>query len=148
MLDWLFSYPLPVGSPAPDFTASDESGASVTLSQLLGHNVVLVFYPGDDTTICTRQLCAFRDHWSQAQKCNARVFGVNPAGTESHGKFRRKCSLPFPILVDEKRRIATLYHCNSLIIRRTVYLIGPDGSIRYSERGMPHVEDVLKAAVC
>jgi peroxiredoxin Q/BCP len=147
MFDWLFSDPLPVGSPAPDFTASDEHGGSVTLSRLRGHNVVLVFYPGDDTPTCTRQLCEFRDRWADAQKRNTLVFGVNPSGTQSHQKFRSKYSLPFPILVDQGRKLAGLYHCNGLIIRRTVYLIGPDGSIRYSVRGKPQPDGVLKAAV-
>jgi peroxiredoxin Q/BCP len=148
MFDWLFSAPLPVGSQAPDFTAGDERGGEVTLSRLRGHNVVLIFYPGDDTSVCTRQLCEFRDRWADAQKRNTLVFGVNPAGSLSHQKFRNKYALPFPILVDQGRRIANLYHCSGLIIRRTVYLIGSDGSIRYSVRGKPQPEDVLKAAVC
>src|SRR5689334_95480 len=108
-----------------------------------GHNVVLVFYPGDDTPTCTKQLCEFRDHWQQAQSHNVLVFGVNPAGAQSHERFRGKYSLPFPILIDAGRRIASLYHCNGLIIRRTVYLIGPDGLIRYAARGKTSVEEVL-----
>jgi peroxiredoxin Q/BCP len=147
MFDWLFPDPLPVGTQAPDFTAGDENGGSVTLSALRGRNVVLVFYPGDDTSVCTRQLCQFRDRWAEAQKRNTLVFGVNPAGAASHQKFRRKYTLPFPILVDQGRRIAGLYRCSGLIIRRTVYLIGPDGSIRYSVRGMPQPEEVFRAAV-
>jgi peroxiredoxin Q/BCP len=147
MLAWLFSDPLPVGSPAPDFTASDEQGAEITLSRLRGRNVALIFYPGDDTTVCTRQLCEFRDQWQDACNRNTLVFGVNPAGTGSHQSFRRKFNFPFPILVDQGRRIASLYHCNGLVIRRTVYLVGPDGSICYSMRGKPPVDDVLAAAV-
>ena len=147
MFDWLFADPLPVGSPAPDFTAADQKGSQVYLSALRGHNVVLVFYPGDDTPVCTTQLCEFRDRWGEAQKTNTLVYGVNPADARSHERFKGKYSLPFPILVDQGRRIASLYKCNSLIIRRTVYLIGPDGVIRYAERGKPQVEEVLKAAV-
>lgn len=148
MFDWLLSDPLPIGASAPDFTASDEQGATVSLSGLRGHNVVLIFYPGDDTSICTKQLCEFRDRWDEAQKRNTLVFGVNPAGARSHESFRGKYKLPFPILVDQGRRIASLYKCSSLIIRRTVYLVGPDGSIRYSVRGKPQPEEVLQAAVC
>jgi peroxiredoxin Q/BCP len=147
MFDWLFSDPLSPGSPAPDFTASDEHGDSVTLSKLRGHNVVLVFYPGDDTPVCTTQLCEFRDHWSEARERNIMVFGVNPAGAGSHERFRSKYKLPFPILIDKGRRIASLYHANGLIIRRTVYLIGPDGLIRYAMRGKPQVREVLQSAV-
>ncbi len=147
VLDWLFSDPLPVGTPAPDFSATDQNGGQVKLSLLRGHNVALIFYPGDDTAVCTKQLCEFRDQWTDAQRHNTLVFGVNPAGRQSHEKFRSKYSLPFPILVDEGKRIAGLYHCSGWIIRRTVYLIGPDGSIRYSVRGKPQVGDVLRAAV-
>lgn len=147
MFDWLFSDPLPVGSPAPDFRAVDEQGNEVTLSGLRGRNVVLVFYPADDTTVCTRQLCEFRDRWPDVQKSNTVVFGVNPGGAQSHQKFRGKFTLPFPILVDQGKRLAGLYHCAGLIIKRTVYLIGPDGSIRYSARGKPRPEEVLQSAI-
>ena len=95
MFDWLFPDPLSAGSQAPDFTANDEKGNQVQLSRLRGHNVVLVFYPGDDTPVCTAQLCEFRDRWGEAQKRNTLVFGVNPAGARSHEKFRGKNALPF-----------------------------------------------------
>jgi peroxiredoxin Q/BCP len=147
MFECLFSDPLPVGTVAPDFTAPDETGATVTLSQLRGHNVVLVFYPGDDTPVCTTQLCEFRDQWPEARKRNTLVFGVNPAGAVSHERFRSKYKLPFPILIDRGRRIASLYRASGLIIKRTVYLVGPDGAIRYSMRGKPQVGAVLGTAV-
>jgi peroxiredoxin Q/BCP len=146
MLGGFFSDPLPVGSPAPDFTARDQDGISVTLSHLRGKNVILVFYPGDDTTVCTRQLCEFRDQWKDVESRNARVFGVNPAGDARHRRFRDKYQFPFRILVDERRRIASLYRCGGWIVRRTVYLIGTDGLIRYAMRGKPQVSDVLTAA--
>jgi peroxiredoxin Q/BCP len=146
MLGGFFSDPLPVGSPAPDFTARDQDGNSITLSHLHGNNVILVFYPGNDTPVCTGQLCEFRDQWQDVENRNALVFGINPAGDASHRRFRRKYQLPFPILVDERRRIASLYRCGGLIVRRTVYLIGPDGLIRYAMRGKPQVSDVLIAA--
>ena len=76
----LFSEPLPVGTPAPDFELPDESGRGVRLSSLRGKNVVLVFYPGDDTPTCTKQLCEFRDDWEQLRVRNIEVFGVNPRG--------------------------------------------------------------------
>jgi peroxiredoxin Q/BCP len=147
MFKWLFSDPLPVGSKAPDFTAIDETGRTVRLSDQKGRNVVLVFYPGDDTTVCRVQLCEIRDRWEQAKMRNVLVFGVNPARSDSHSKFREKSRLPFPLLVDEKRRIAAVYHANGLIVKRTVYLIGPDMIIRYSKRGKPPVQEFLAAAV-
>src|SRR5207247_584196 len=86
MLSWLWSDPLPVGSKAPAFTLQDESGNAVSLAGLHGKNVVLVFYPGDDTSVCTKQLCEFRDRWEQAKAKNTVVYGVNPWSAASHMK--------------------------------------------------------------
>ena len=146
MLSWLFSEPLPVGSAAPEFSTVDDSGRTVTLSALRGRNVVLVFYPGDDTPGCTKQLCEFRDGWSQAAARHIEVFGVNPQSAEKHKKFREKFHFPFPLLVDRGQKIGALYHTNGLIVKRTVYLIGPDGTIRFARRGMPRAAEVLGAA--
>jgi thioredoxin-dependent peroxiredoxin len=146
MFGWLFSDPLAVGSKAPDFTSADDQGHEVKLSALRGKNVVLVFYPGDDTTVCRAQLCEFRDSWERARSHNTVVFGVNPAGSASHDKFREKYKLPFPLIVDSGQKVAELYHANGLIVKRTVYLIGPDGVVRYAKRGKPSVQEVLAAA--
>ena len=146
MLSWLWSDPLPVGSKAPDFTLPDEGGHGVTLTRLRGKNVVLVFYPGDDTMVCRKQLCEFRDAWQSAQEKNTVVFGVNPQGAASHGRFREKYHFQFPLLVDEGQKVAALYHANGLFIKRTVYLVGPDGVIRYGKRGKPEPQEVLAAA--
>jgi len=146
MLSWLFSEPLTAGTPAPDFTLPDQDGTPVTLSALQGHNVVLVFYPADETTVCRQQLCEFRDQWSLAQTKNTLVFGVNPQSAESHARFRSKRQFPFPLLVDRKQKVGELYHARGLVVKRTVYLIGPDGVICYARRGKPDPEDVLAAA--
>jgi peroxiredoxin Q/BCP len=146
MFDWLFSDPLPSGSQAPDFTLPQQDGKTVRLSKLRGKNVVLVFYPGDDTPVCRAQLCEFRDQWGEARKRNAQVFGVNPAGAGSHSKFQEKYHLPFPLLVDAGQKVAALYHANGLFVKRTVYLIGPDGAIRYAKRGKPNPAEVFAAA--
>ena len=146
MLSWLWSDPLPAGTLAPDFAAFDDSGRPVSISGLRGRNVVLVFYPGDDTPGCTKQLCDFRDRWEQARSQGAEVFGVNPQSREKHTKFRNKFNFPFPLIVDEGRRIAKLYNTDGLIIKRTVYLIGPDGIIRFARRGMPSPAEVLSYA--
>ena len=147
MLDWLFSDPLPAGSPAPVFTLPDQDGNSVSLAKLRGRNVVLVFYPGDDTPVCRKQLCEFRDQWEQARRQNVQVFGVNPAGAASHLKFQEKYRFPFPLLVDAGQRVAGLYHASGLFVKRTVYLIGPDGVIRYAKRGRPDPAEVLAAGL-
>jgi peroxiredoxin Q/BCP len=142
-----FTPPLAVGTPAPDFSVPDQDGSRVTLSALLGQNVILVFYPADDTSVCTKQLCEFRDHWADAQARNTMVFGVNPARSRAHQKFREKCKFPFPLLIDQGQKIAVLYQANGWFVpRRTVYLIGPDGAIRYARRGKPSPEEVLAAA--
>ena len=147
MLGWLFSNPLPVGTHAPDFSLSDQDGNLVALSALRGRNVVLVFYPGDDTTVCRRQLCEFRDRWTAAQQVNTLVFGVNPQSAKSHARFQANSRLPFPLLVDPGQKMGELYHTRGLMVKRTVYLIGPDGRIRYAKRGMPDLDEVLAAAV-
>ncbi len=143
MFSWLFSDPLPVGAKAPDFTLPDDTGRSVTLSALKGKSVVLVFYPGDDTPGCTKQLCQFRDDWSEARSRGVKVFGVNPGKPESHTRFRRKFKFPFPLLVDQGQKVAALYHCNGIIVKRTVYRIGPGGTIEFAKRGMPSPHEVL-----
>jgi len=146
MFSWLFSDPIPVGAAAPDFTLQDDAGQSVTLSKLRGRSVVLVFYPGDDTPGCTKQLCQFRDDWGESLARGVEVFGVNPNSATKHGKFRQKFHFPFPLLVDSGQKVAELYHCNGLIVKRTVYVIGPDGKIRFAKRGMPAPAEVLAAA--
>ena len=146
MLSWLFSDPLAVGTPAPDFESTDDRGDLVKLFALRGKNVVLVFYPGDNTPVCTAQLCEFRDRWEDAKKRNTVVFGVNPGSVGSHQKFRDKQQLPFPLIVDTSQKIGQLYNAKGLFVKRTVYLIGPDGVIRYAQRGKPSVSEVLRAA--
>jgi peroxiredoxin Q/BCP len=146
MFDWLFSNPLPAGSQAPDFSLPDESGAVVRLSALHGRNVVLVFYPGDGTSVCTQQLCEFRDRWEQAKVRNAAVLGINPWSAASHRRFRDKYLFPFPLLVDKGQKVGELYKTSGLFVKRTVYLIGPDGVIRFNQRGKPAPEEVLAAA--
>lgn len=148
MLDWLFGGPLARGTKAPDFTLKDQDGKTVTLSKLRGKNVVLVFYPADETPTCRQQLCEFRDHWPEVQSKNTVVFGVNPSSAQSHAKFKKNRSFPFPLLVDEGQNVAKLYRADGMIVvRRTVYLVGPDGVIRYVSRGKPEPDLVLKAAV-
>lgn len=146
MFSWLFSDPLPVGAPAPDFSLPDDSGGTVTLSSLCGRGVILVFYPGDDTPGCTRQLCQFRDQWDSARERGVAVFGVNPQSQARHDRFRQKFQFPFPLLVDRGQKVAELYHAKGLIVKRTVYLVGADGRIRFARRGMPKPSEVLAAA--
>lgn len=146
MLSWLFSDPLPVGGVAPDFSLPDQDGITVSLAGLSGKNVVLVFYPADETMVCTKQLCEFRDRWAMAQEKDVIVLGVNPAGAGKHAAFRSHHQFPFPLLVDTGQKVASSYHANGLIVKRTVYLIGKSGKIRYARRGKPDPEEVLATA--
>ncbi len=147
VLSWLMSDPLAVGTQAPDFKALDQDGQTVSLASFRGKNVILVFYPADETPTCTTQLCEFRDHWPDVQKKNAVVFGLNPGSAAKHQKFRKSKAFPFPLLVDEGQKIAELYHTDAWFVpKRTVYLIGPDGKIKYAKRGKPEPREVLAAA--
>lgn len=74
------------------------------------------------------------------------AFGVNPQSAASHVSFSARHKFGFPLLVDEGKKVADLYKCGGLIIRRTVYLIGPDGKVRFGQRGMPSPDEILKAA--
>lgn len=74
------------------------------------------------------------------------IFGVNPQKLESHAKYRAKFQFPFPLLVDQGQKVAKLYRTHGPIVKRTVYLIGPDGAIRFGQRGMPSPAEVLAAA--
>jgi peroxiredoxin Q/BCP len=140
----LFSQdPLPVGSEAPLFEAVDDAGAVVSLAAHRGRPVVLLFYPGDDTPTCTRQLCALRDSYEPLVNAGAAVFGVNPRSAKSHRAFRQKYGFQFPLIVDEGRRIAHAYRCGRLIVTRTVYAISTEGRIVFAGRGQPAVRDYL-----
>lgn len=146
MLSWLFSEPLAVGEVAPDFALRDQEGNPVALSALRGRNVVLVFYPADETTLCTQQLCEFRDGWAQVEAKDTVVFGINPASEGKHARFRANHGFPFPLLADPGQRVGASYRTKGLIVKRTVYLIGKSGKIRYAKRGKPAPEEVLAAA--
>lgn len=145
MLSWLLSGPLPVGVPAPPFTCLDEEGNEFELARHRGSKIVLVFYPGDNTPICQRQMCDLRDNWNKLRSCGAIVFGINPAGQESHQSFRSNNQLPFPLLIDPYQRIAVRYNANGLVVKRTVYVINEAGIIIYAKRGRPPIAEIVAA---
>jgi len=145
MLDSLFRGPLSVGSQAPPFALQDENDRTISLDSLHGKPAVLVFYPGDDTAICTKQLCAIRDDWAAFKRLGAAVFGINGQGADSHGKFAAKFKLPFPLLVDHGWRMCRDYNAGWGLILRTVYVLSPDGRIVYAKRGRPSTAEILAA---
>lgn len=135
---------LAVGSAAPMFSLVSSNGDTVKLMDFRDNkNVVLVFYPGDQTPGCTKQLCALRDDYSAFVKKDAVIFGINPAGIRSHKKFIEKQHYQFPLLVDEGKAVAKLYGTNGLLIKRTVYVIDKKGVIIFAKRGMPSDVEIL-----
>jgi peroxiredoxin Q/BCP len=146
-MSWLFGGELlAVGSEAPDFRLSDESGQAVQLSSFRGKQpVVLVFYPMDETPVCRGQLCEVRDHWDAFTARGAAVLGINPGGTASHLKFKQRHNFPFPLLVDEGKKVASRYGAGGLIVKRSVYAIGKDGRIVFVQRGKPPSGEILAA---
>ena len=97
------------GIPAPDFELRDETGTPRKLSDYRGKNVVLYFYPKDDTPGCTREACNFRDDYSAYEKAGVVILGVSPDDVKSHAKFKKKFQLPFPLLADEGHKACDLY---------------------------------------
>jgi thioredoxin-dependent peroxiredoxin len=100
---------LPAGIPAPDFEILDDTGTPRKLSNYRGRNVVLYFYPKDDTPGCTREACNFRDDYSAYERAGVAVLGVSPDSVESHVKFKKKFQLQFPLLADEGHKVCDLY---------------------------------------
>jgi peroxiredoxin Q/BCP len=141
----LFSKPLRPGTVAPPFELPDQDGKPVHLESLRGGNVLLVFYPGDSTPGCRRQLCELRDRADLLLARRTQVLGINPQGAGSHRRFRERNGYPFPLLVDAGKAVCRLYRTAGPVTRRTVYLIDPDGIIRFAERGKPDPERVLAA---
>ena len=139
---------LHIGSAAPDFSALTGDGEVVRLSEVNGRKrVVLVFYPGDGTPVCTTQLCSFRDQWTALEAENAVVYGVNPADRSSHSSFAKANHFPFPLIVDSDGSIARKYGCSAIlgIVKRTVYVIDRRGRVAWVKRGNPPPSEILQA---
>ncbi len=135
------------GTLAPPFTLKDHLGNIVSLEQFRGkHEVVLIFYPGDLTPGCTKQLCTVRDDYSKYKEKGVMVYGVNPAGKESHTKFAQKHAFPFPLLIDEGSVVAEAYDCKGMIAtKRTVYVVDKNGVIAFAREGKPSTEEILSS---
>jgi len=141
--------PIVEGKAAPAFTLMDQDGKKVSLAQLKGRDVILYFYPRDDTPGCTKQAQGFRDLMKKIQKQGAVVLGVSPDSAESHRKFIAKYDLPFTLLSDPDKKVMTKYGAFGEktmygkkvtgVIRSTVW-IGPDGKVK------KHWAKVAKAA--
>ena len=127
---------LSVNDPAPDFTLKDGNGDNWRLSDQRGKVVVLLFYPGDETPVCTRQMCSVRDRWDDYLATGAEVVGISSDSVESHKKFAEHHSLPLRLLSDSERAVAKLYGAESLIpgrVARSVFVIDGKGILRYRD---------------
>jgi peroxiredoxin Q/BCP len=127
------------GQPAPDFTLVDATGKKVSLKDFAGKDVILYFYPKDDTPGCTKEACGFRDNGKALAKANAVVLGVSADSAASHQKFIAKYKLPFALLSDPEHTVMEEYYAygekmmygkkTTGVIRSTVW-IGPDGRVK------------------
>lgn len=148
---------LVTGKKAPSFTLQDTGGRKVSLrDDVRGHWAVLYFYPKDMTPGCTKQACSFRDHWSTLRRRKVKVFGISPDSVARHQKFTEKYELPFALLADENHEVAErygvwgekkLYGRSFMGIKRTSFLVDPEGTIRHIWRKPKvavHAEEVLE----
>ena len=145
------------GDAAPGFATATSAGGHLSLSELKGKNVILYFYPKDDTPGCTKEACAFRDHFGEFKKKGAVVLGVSIDSVKSHDKFVEKFKLPFTLLADEDKKIVEAYGVwgqKSFMGRkfmgthRVTFLIGPDGKIKKiwpTVKPEEHAKEVLGA---
>lgn len=147
-----------LGQPVPDFTAQATSDTTVRLSELIGHKVVLFFYPKDNTPGCTSEGQAFRDLYRQFQQSGTLVFGVSKDGIKAHENFRAKHEFPFELISDKYETLCKLFDVIKLKqmygkeymgIERSTFLIDSNGVLQHEWRKVRikgHVEDVLQAA--
>jgi thioredoxin-dependent peroxiredoxin len=145
------------GDPAPACTAATNAGGIISLADFRGKNVVLYFYPKDDTPGCTKEACAFRDQFAEFTKRGAVVVGVSVDPVKSHDKFAAKYKLPFKLLADEDKKIVHAYSVwgkktfmgrKYMGTHRVTFLIGPDGRIKKiwpKVKPEEHAKEVLAA---
>ncbi|MEZ5344715.1 MAG: peroxiredoxin [Pyrinomonadaceae bacterium] len=123
-----------IGTHAPDFVLSDTKNREWRLSDHRGKVVALLFYPGDETLVCTKQLCAVRDNWGKYMATGADVVGISPGSADQHLKFAENHNLPLPLLADPERKITTLFASHWLFpvwATRGVIIIDALGILRF-----------------
>jgi peroxiredoxin Q/BCP len=129
-----------VGDRAPEFTlpAAGADSDTVSLSDYAGHPVVLVFYPGDDTAVCTKQLNSYNNDVDEFEALDAQVLGISSQSVESHAQFSAKHGFKFPLLADTDKRVAGLYGTLGPLgfPRRSVFIVDGGGVIRYAHRAI------------
>jgi peroxiredoxin Q/BCP len=135
-----------VGQPAPDFELPGTDSRSYRLSDLRGEWVVLAFYPGDFTPVCTRQFCSYRDGDDHLDELGVEMLGISPQSVESHERFREKHNLTVPLLADEEREVLRDYGVLAPggVVRRSIFIVDPEGIVRYRHKALLglHYKDV------
>jgi peroxiredoxin Q/BCP len=147
---------LEAGAKAPAFTLPDHDGNDVSLKDFAGRQVVVYFYPADDTPGCTKEACQFNENLSAFERSGATVLGISPDGAAKHTKFREKYGLTFPLLSDPAHKVMeqygawgekTMYGKKTVGTIRSTFLVGPDGTIQrawYNVRADGHAAKVLE----
>ncbi len=122
-----------IGCPAPDFALTDQNGATWRLSDHRGRVVTLLFYPGDETFVCTRQLCSLRDRWADYAATGSEIVGISPGTRETHERFAAQHSLPLTLLEDPDRAITKCFAAHWLLpvsLTRGLVVIDVEGIVR------------------
>ena len=127
------------GDPAPDFTLPSSAGEITLSARLAAGPVLLVFYPGDDTPVCTRQLCNYRDNLDVFAELELQVVAINPQSESSHDKFASKHDLPFPLVSDVGGAVCKAYGAVNFLgmAKRALVLVGRDGRVRWRRSDLP-----------
>jgi peroxiredoxin Q/BCP len=145
------------GNKAPDFKLKNQDGNTVSLNDFKGKNIVLYFYPKDNTSGCTAEACSFRDDFPKFEKTDAVILGVSPDSVESHKKFAQKYKLNFDLLSDEKKEVIekydvwkekNMYGRKYMGVERTTFVIDGEGRIKKIFRKVKvngHNKEVLEA---
>lgn len=135
-----------VGDKAPDFDLEGTEGRRYRRADCRGHWLVLAFYPGDFTAVCTRQFCSYRDAGDRLDDLDATVWGISPQSVESHERFRRKYGLTVPLLSDPDRAVIRAYGVLGPggLVRRSIFMVDPGGRVRYRHAALLglHYRDV------
>ncbi len=128
-----------VGTIAPEFELASTAGPIRLADEIAQGTVLLVFYPGDDTPVCTKQLCDYRDNLEAFALLDVRVIAINAQSLEKHEAFAKKHSFPFPLAADPDRKVCRAYGADGILgmTKRSLFLIGRDGRIAYQHTDLP-----------
>jgi peroxiredoxin Q/BCP len=142
---------LDVGDPAPDFELPGTGGKTYRLADYRGRKLVLAFYPGDFTAVCTKQFCSYRDQGDRLDELDAEVLGISPQSVDSHERFAEEKRLNVPLLADEDKDVARAYGVVAgPMVRRALFVIDEQGVVRHrkvSLAGLTYesVDDIERA---